>query len=154
MICPACGRETARALHKCDHCGSDLHASSPICGTCPRCQLSVRESEIVCSNCGYLLEPTALKEAPRAKVPRQVQQATLWGRFLRALGTAVWPVRLLGVAVAVLGGARVYLYLDFFRLTSLYEQEIAMLGRALVWLFVFAAGVGIFVLSFSLKPEG
>jgi len=153
MVCGSCGRETSRALQRCDHCGRDLHAASPIRGVCPGCRVSVRETQIACFNCGRILDPEAAREAPRdaeSARPPLPAEAT---RRRKAMLRAVWPARIVGGLLTILGASRMYLSLEFFRFSELYEQEIAVLGYAAVWFVVALIGIGLFAFSFTLKPD-
>jgi len=56
MECPRCGQENSRALQHCCACGEWLHGRSAVVGACGKCRLPVRQTEVVCSNCGVYLK--------------------------------------------------------------------------------------------------
>jgi hypothetical protein len=70
MECPRCGQENARALQHCWACGEWLHGTSPLVGACPNCRMPVRESELVCANCGIYLD-ARLKEEGGPSLPEE-----------------------------------------------------------------------------------
>lgn len=152
MVCESCGHETSRALQSCDRCGADLHASSPLAGVCPNCQVAVRESQIACFNCGKVLDPAALKEVPDVEeptTPRAIRERRRRLMMVRLL----WPMRTLGALIAIIAGLRVYEHLALFRISQSLPQEATEIAYAAVSFAVVLAGVGLVCFSFSLKSQ-
>lgn len=159
MECPRCGQENARALQHCWACGEWLHGASPAVGACPNCRMSVRESELVCANCGTYLEPRLKEEGG----PRLREETRLGAR---ARKIAVRPARavarvlstsflcyVVGSALLMIAVARGILAAQEYQAALMPDEAVLAMYLLVLWAAVGVTGlVLIMVAAFVLRP--
>jgi hypothetical protein len=157
MECPRCGQENARALQHCWACGEWLHGTSPVVGVCPECRMPVRESELVCANCGTYLEPQLKDEGG----PRLAEEKRFGTRARRVVVrpaaaaarvvSAGFVCRVLGFALLVVAVARGFLGVEAYQSATMPDESLFAFYSIVLWSVVGVAGlilllVGLFVL--------
>ncbi len=157
MECPRCGRQNARVLQHCWACGEWLHGTSPVVSVCRDCQLPVRDSELVCSNCGLYLEPRLKQEGS----PRLPEEKRLGWRVHKAVArparasarllSAAFLCRGAGIALLVAAVARGAVVAQEWLAATAPDEAMFAAYAAVLWGAVGAAGltlllVGVLVL--------
>ena len=157
MECPRCGQENARALQHCWACDEWLHGTSPVVGVCPHCRMPVRESELVCANCGTYLESRLkdeggpqLAEEKRLGV-RARKVAIRPARAAVRILSASFACRALGCALLVVALARGFLGVQAYQAAIMPDENLFAFYTIVLWSVVGVTGlilllVGIFVL--------
>lgn len=158
MECPRCGQENARALQHCWACDEWLHGTSPVVGVCPQCRMPVRESELVCANCGTYLEP-GLKEAGGPQLLEEKRLGTRARKVaIRPARAAVrffsasFACRAVGFALLVVAVARGFLGVEAYQSAVMPDENLFAFYSIVLWSVVGVTGlilllVGIFVLG-------
>jgi len=161
MECPRCGRENARALEHCWACGEWLHGASPVVGVCPRCQMPVRESQLVCSNCGTHCEPRLKEEGgPRLPEERRFRERArkMMARPARATSrmlSGAFLCRVAGMALLVVSVARGMLVAQEYKTALTPDEALLAFYAGVLWLVVGVAGLIVLMIGvFVLRVEG
>jgi len=155
--CPRCDQDNARAVQHCWACGEWLHGRSPVVGVCPACRLPVRETELICSNCGRDLEPRLSADA----APCLPEETRFGARASKAIVRhARGPVRMLspslvcnlvGVALLVVAAARGLMALQGYRQALTVDEALFTLSALVLWSALGIVGLimliaGVFIL--------
>jgi len=160
MECPRCGQENARALQHCWACGEWLHGTSPVVGACPECRMPVRESELVCANCGVYFDPQ-LKEEGGPRLPEEkrlgVRARKIAVRPARATARALSSAFLcgaIGMALLVVAVARGLLAWDMYSTSTTPDEGLFAFYAMVLWSAVGVVGLVLLIIAvFVLRPE-
>jgi hypothetical protein len=160
MECPRCGQENARALQHCWACGEWLHGTSPVRGACPECRMPVRESELVCANCGVYLDPQ-LKEEGGPQLPEErslgVRARKVVVRPARATARAfsgAFVCGAIGVALLVVAVARGLLAWGKYSAATTPDDSLFAFYAMVLWSTLGVAGLVLLIIAvFVLRQE-
>jgi len=159
MECPRCGQENARALQHCWACGEWLHGTSPVVGVCSNCRLPVRESELVCANCGTYLDPQLKQEGG----PQLAEEKRLGARAkkvvvrpARAAARLLSPAFLsnvVGFALLLVAVARGIVALQAYREAWTPDEALFAFYALVLWSAVGITGLILLIIGvFVLRP--